>query len=180
MKKFLTTGLLAALLTAPLLAAPASAAPPNLLGTPIPGPNGQPACWQVYGWGENTYNAGWTYDLQMGGGIRLDVTSHKSGDRKFMPTNNDQCSVAVQPGAKYNLGLTYRNSVPASITVFTHSPATGWQYWTDLATLPATTGANSFQVQTPVIPAGVDRLIWGASISEVGYVVSTRYSMTKA
>lgn len=145
------------------------------------GPDGFPTCWQRAGWGTNTH----TYAVtgRAHGGARamaLTMTARTSGDRKLIVRENAQCAPAVIAGHQYDLSVWYTTTTPSTVvTVFRHD-ATGWHYWTDLATLPVSAAYRQAEVRTPPIPAGTDQLSWGVTIYAVGTVVTDDYSMVDA
>lgn len=144
-----------------------------------------PSCFTVGGWGSRQLTSSLSADVPANStaGTRsqdLTISSYVSGDAKLIQSEQAGCAPAVLPGSQYDLQVDYKTTaIPGtSLTVFSHS-ATGWQYWTDLKTLPASASWTTAQARTPVIPQGVDRISFGLSISANGSLKTTNYSMTK-
>jgi hypothetical protein len=105
------------------------------------------------------------------------LAGRTEGDYKLIPT--DAASPAVTPGTVYSLSAWYKSTTDKnSLTVFAHT-ATGWGYWTDLKTLPVAADWTQVKAETPAIPAGIDAIAWGVSISGDGTLVTDDYSTTK-
>ena len=141
-----------------------------------------PTCWEQSGWGTNT--AAFSVSTKAHTGtkaLQITVTKAGTGDRKAMMAENTTCAPKVTPGHQYQLGLSYMTSTPnTTITMFRHDTKTGWQYWTDLKTLPVTATYKAASVETPVVPAGTDQVTWGVSIYGVGTLVTDDYTMADA
>ncbi len=141
-----------------------------------------PVCWEQSGWGSNT--AAFSVSGQSSTGARamqITMTAAGSGDRKAMMSENSSCAPAVTPGHQYLLGLSYMTSTPDSVvTVFRHDTRNGWQYWTDLKTLPVSAAYAQTSVETPAIPADTDMVTWGVSIYGVGTLITDDYTMYDA
>ncbi|MFE7132834.1 galactose oxidase-like domain-containing protein [Streptomyces sp. NPDC057638] len=175
-------------LTAGLLAAVSSPAPANaranLLANPgfeTPGANAgeMPDCWQRSGWGENAFSFATVPDARTGtAAMRVSLTSRVSGDRKALVSENERCAPRVAPERQYDLSLWYKSTTPdVSITLFRRDTTTGWQYWTDLKTLPVSPGYQRAEVRTPPVPPGTDQITWGASVYGVGSVTTDDHAM---
>ncbi|MFC1443012.1 galactose oxidase-like domain-containing protein [Streptacidiphilus sp. N1-10] len=141
-----------------------------------------PVCWEQSGWGSNT--AAFSVSSQSNTGshaMQITMTAAGTGDRKAMMTENSSCAPAVTPGHQYLLGLDYMTSTPDSVvTMFRHDTQNGWQYWTDLKTLPVSATYAQTSVETPAIPANTDMVTWGVSIYGVGTLVTDDYTMYDA
>ena len=137
-----------------------------------------PTGWFVAGWGDATLTAGVTASAHSGSrAFSLTLSGRTEGDYKLLPAEAN--APAVQPGAVYELSVWYRSTSAAnSVTLFAHK-ATGWEYYTDLATLPAAAGWTRALVQTPPIAAGIDALAWGVSLFGNGTLVTDDYSTKK-
>jgi Domain of unknown function (DUF1929) len=137
-----------------------------------------PTGWFVAGWGDATLTAGVTADAHSGSrAFSLTLSGRTEGDYKLLPDEGH--AAAVQPGAVYELSVWYRSTSAAnSVTLFAHK-ATGWEYYTDLATLPAAAAWTREVIRTPPIAAGIDALAWGVSLFGNGTLVTDDYSTTK-
>lgn len=138
-----------------------------------------PTGWFLAGWGDAAVTSGVTTTDVHGGTRAYSVTlaNRTQGDFKLLPT--EAMSPAVQPGEIYNLSAWYKStSANNSLTIFAHT-ASGWGYWTDIKQLPATPAYTQMTAETPAIPAGVDAIAWGISISGNGTLKTDDYSTTK-
>ncbi|BCJ58327.1 hypothetical protein Jiend_17490 [Micromonospora endophytica] len=165
-----------------LVASPAQAAPTNLVRNPGVETlsNGFPTCWERSGWGDQNY----TFDLSTAartGNHAMEITIESTtgvGDRKAMMLESPECAPLVTPGHQYDLSVWYRSTTGSTaVTVFRHDTTAGWQYWTDLATLPVAEVYTEATVRTPPVPAGTDQITWGVSIWGVGTLLTDDYSM---
>jgi hypothetical protein len=138
-----------------------------------------PDCWEKSGWGDNDYTFATVADAHTGTkAMRVDVTRRTEGDRKALITESAACAPAVALDRQYDLSLWYKSTTPdASVTVFRHDTTLGWQYWTDLKTLPVSATWDQASVRTPAVPAGTDRITWGVSVYGTGSVTSDDYVM---
>ncbi|MGI5480993.1 galactose oxidase-like domain-containing protein [Streptomyces lavendofoliae] len=173
----MTSGLL-------LAAQPPAAAGINLLKnpgfeTPGTGQDGMPDCWSRSGWGDNDVTFTTTTDAHSGDrAMKVELTRRVDGDRKALVTESAACAPAVAAERQYDLSLWYRSTTPdAAITLFRHDTTAGWQYWTDLKTLPVAGAYTRAEVRTPVVPPGTDRIAWGVSVFGTGGVTTDDYTM---
>ncbi len=159
-------------------------------GTPTPPGDGElttnpsletagnpPAGWMQTGWGDAAVTSGITADAHTGNrAYSIALAGRTQGDYKLIPTAT--ASPAVQPGSVYNLSVWYKSTTANNnITVFGHT-ASGWGYWTDVKALPAAAAWTQATTPTPPIPAGMDAIAWGLSISGNGTLVTDDYSTT--
>jgi hypothetical protein len=137
-----------------------------------------PGGWFLAGWGDSALTAAVVGGAHSGNrAYSITLSGRTQGDYKLLPT--ESAAAPVQPGAVYNLSVWYRSTTASnSLTVFAHT-ASGWGYWTDLQTLPAAATWTQVGAETPPIPAGVDAIAWGVSISADGTLVTDDYSTTK-
>ncbi|GAA1878888.1 galactose oxidase-like domain-containing protein [Streptantibioticus ferralitis] len=168
-----------------LSGSPAAHAGSNLLVNPgfeSVGPDGMPTCWEKSGWGDNDFTAQLTDKSHSGSNaMALTVTRITGGDRKAMMLESTSCAPDVTPNHQYDLSVWYTSSTPnAAITVFRHDVQNGWQYWTDLKTLPVSPDYQHAEVRTPVVPPNTDQITWGVSVYGVGTVVTDDYDMEDA
>ena len=84
----------------------------------------------------------------------------------------------MTPGQQYDLSVWYKSTTPdASMTLFRHDTTAGWQYWTDLATLPTSAGTPRRRSARPPVPANTDQITWGVSVYGVGTLTTDDYAM---
>ncbi|WP_329107492.1 galactose oxidase early set domain-containing protein [Micromonospora sp. NBC_01699] len=143
---------------------------------------GFPECWERSGYGDQVYTSGVTSDARTGNvALKIDISSHTSGDRKMMMLKTGPCAPAVTAGRQYDLSVWYKSTtVAAAMTVFRRDVTAGWQYWTDLATLTASNSFKQKTVRTPPIPAGTDQITWGVSLYGAGTLITDDYQMIDA
>ncbi|MFE9424764.1 galactose oxidase-like domain-containing protein [Kitasatospora sp. NPDC006697] len=144
--------------------------------------NGFPVCWEQAGWGNGSVNYAVTHTAHGGGNaMQITVSNVTTGDRKAMMLENPSCAPSVTPGHQYDLGVWYTStSADTVLTAFRHDVANGWQYWTDLATLPVAGAYTQAGVRTPVIPPNTDQITWGVTIYGTGTLTTDDYSMQDA
>jgi hypothetical protein len=176
-----------ALLTASVwwLGAPSAHADANLLVNPgleSVGAGGFAQCWDARGWGDNDATIGLTGEAHTGArALRITMTARTDGDRKAMPSEDPSCAPDVVPDHQYDLSFWYTSSSPdVAVTVFRHDVTDGWQYWTDLATLPVAGEYERASVRTPPVPPNTDQLTWGATLYGVGELTTDDYAMADA
>ena len=137
-----------------------------------------PDGWFLAGWGDAQVSGSVIADAAVSGtrAYQLTLSGRTVGDYKLLPT--EARSPAVQPGEIYRLSVWYKATTPSNaVTAFIHT-ASGWEYWTDLATLPVSGVWSQATIVTPGIPAGVDAIAWGVSLAGNGTLVTDDYSTT--
>ncbi|MEU4212307.1 galactose oxidase early set domain-containing protein [Streptomyces sp. NPDC026206] len=141
-----------------------------------------PTCWEKSGWGDNDFTVTTTDQAHSGSrALSVSVTRRVDGDRKALMAEDTSCAPNVTPAHQYDLSLWYKSTTPdATITVFRHDVKSGWQYWTDLKTLPVSAQYAQTSVRTPVVPPGTDQISWGVSVHGTGTVVTDDYDMEDA
>ncbi|MCC3766685.1 DUF1929 domain-containing protein [Streptomyces sp. UNOC14_S4] len=144
--------------------------------------DGDPTCWEKSGWGDNDATYALTPDAHTGTkAMTVTVTRRAGGDRKMLMREDTSCAPDVTPSHQYDLSLWYKSTTPdASVTLFRHDVKDGWQYWTDLKTLPLSGNYTRSVVRTPVVPPGTDQLTWGVSVYGTGTVTTDDYAMEDA
>ncbi|MGW3422507.1 galactose oxidase-like domain-containing protein [Streptomyces phaeochromogenes] len=178
------TALLAvgALTSGLLLIAPQPASAANLVKNPgfeTAGTGDMPYCWEKSGWGDNDFTFSTVADAHSGSkAMKVELTRRTEGDRKALITESAECAPVVSVGKQYDLGLWYKSTTPdTSLTLFRHDTTAGWQYWTDLKTLPISGSWTEATVRTPEVPAGTDRITWGVSVYGTGSATTDDYTM---
>ncbi|MFJ6568175.1 galactose oxidase-like domain-containing protein [Streptomyces sp. NPDC091292] len=172
----------AALTAGLLLTSPQSASAANLIKNPgfeTAGTDGMPYCWEKSGWGDNDFTFTTVADAHSGDhAMKVELTRRVDGDRKALITESAACAPVVQEGRQYDLGLWYKSTTPdVSVTLFRHDTVAGWQYWTDLKTLPISVNWSQAEVRTPEVPPGTDQITWGVSVYGTGSVTTDDYTM---
>ncbi|MBC7707673.1 DUF1929 domain-containing protein [Polaromonas sp.] len=139
-----------------------------------------PSGWFVAGWGDSVVTKSVVTGAAAHSGAQayaITISGRTQGDYKLIPV--DSLAPAVQPGSSYQLSAWYKSTSSAnSLTVFAHTAA-GWEYYTDLQTLPPVDQWTQAIATTKAIPAGVDAIAWGISIAANGTLVTDDYSTTR-
>jgi hypothetical protein len=140
---------------------------------------GVPTCYQPSGWGQSTATSGLINEVPAGAtgrSWRITMSGYQSGDYKLLAAEQAGCAPAVQPGQQYDISVSYRSTAAQqSITLFRHTAA-GWQYWTDVQALPASTAWSKVTATLPAVPAGTDLVSFGVSLFANGLLDTTGYS----
>lgn len=139
------------------------------------GATGVPDCFQLGGYGTNSYTFATTTDAHTGSvAERLDVTSVTSGDRKLV-TRQDAgtCAPAVTPGSSYRVSLWYKGSWASGsatkISVYYRDGTTGaWTYWASSPAFSSTANWAQAAYTTPPMPANAAEISFGLSLPVVG------------
>jgi peptidoglycan/xylan/chitin deacetylase (PgdA/CDA1 family) len=144
----------------------------NLLQNPSleQGSANPPNCWLLGGFGTNTFAWTWTADAHTGTHAEnLNITSYTNGDRKLLTNFSSACSPAVTPGHSYTITVWYKAPAPAKPVIFAFSNTTGgngaYNYWSQSAAQPSTTGWTQATWSTPVVPAGVTNISVGMGMN---------------
>lgn len=138
--------------------------------------HGFPVCFQHSGYGSNTATFA-TVAGHTGLGEQITQTAWVNGDHKVIEMEDPTCGPKVTAGHQYQASLWYESTIPSvTLTVFKHTAA-GWSYYTDLKTLPVAAAWTQATALTPVIPAGVDRISFGASIYNNGTLTTDDYAL---
>ncbi|MFI6876622.1 polysaccharide deacetylase family protein [Streptomyces sp. NPDC050400] len=148
--------------------------------------DGVPTCFQLGGYGTNTYS--WTYTTDAHTGSRAErvaVTSYTDGDRKLV-TRQDTgaCAPAVTAGRSYTLGLWFKGSWPAGapvkISVALRGTGGAWAYWTSSsAYAPSPSVWQHAVFTTPAVPSGNTAISFGLSLPAVGNATVDDFSLVQ-
>ncbi|MEV3857203.1 polysaccharide deacetylase family protein [Streptomyces sp. NPDC050095] len=165
---------------------------------PAPGPtlqnpsleastSGVPTCFQLGGYGTNTY--AWTYTTDAHTGSRaerVDITAYTDGDRKLV-TRQDSgtCAPAVTAGHTYTVGLWYKGTWPAGtlvkISAYLRNAAGTWSYWTS-SSPPYAPSPSAWQhgvFTTPSAPSGSTAISFGLSLPAAGNATVDDFSLVQ-
>ncbi|WP_131742693.1 polysaccharide deacetylase family protein [Actinomadura roseirufa] len=146
--------------------------------------NGVPNCFQLGGYGTNTFTWTRTNDSHTGQyAERVDITARTDGDRKLV-TRQDAgtCAPAASPGHTYKLGVWYKGSwgsgVTTKMSIYYRNAAGVWTFWTNGPTLAATSTWQRTLVTTPAVPAGATNLSFGVALPGVGSLTVDDFTLT--
>jgi Bacterial Ig domain/Polysaccharide deacetylase len=144
--------------------------------------DGIPDCWQLGGFGTNTFI--WTRVAGAHSGSfaeSLQVTARTSGDRKLLPTlDAGACAPAVTAGARYTLNAWYKSTVQTAFVVYYRNSAGTWTYWTTSPNVASAANWAQASFTTPALPAGATHLSFGLALSAVGTLVTDDYALVRA
>jgi peptidoglycan/xylan/chitin deacetylase (PgdA/CDA1 family) len=148
-------------------------------GLETPGPWHLPKCWQEASYGKNTaVFTTVTPGLSGNTSAQLQVTDHKSGDAKVLPTlDMGECSPSVIAGHSYTLGAWLTSTGPTQIEVYLRDRTGAWKYWTASPWFPASVDPVQNSWTTPAIPQGAVGLSFGFNLFSDGTIVTDDYSM---
>lgn len=141
-----------------------------------------PQCFMTAGWGDGTVTGALSADVPAGSpaGARsyaLTLANRTMGDTKLLQSEAAGCAPAVVEATEYDIAIDYKSTTGSiGITAFQHTVA-GWSYWTEVKALPASAAWTTGTATLPPIPAGVDRVSFGISLSGDGALSTTGYSM---
>lgn len=141
-----------------------------------------PTCFLPAGWGDRAVSQRVSTDVPAGAapGSRswaVDVSAYASGDAKLIQAETAGCAPTVVPGESYDVSVDYTSTTDRNaLTVFAHT-AQGWQYLTDLKTLPTSSEWTTATARIEKIPEGVDRISFGVSLAGNGQLRTTNYSL---
>jgi peptidoglycan/xylan/chitin deacetylase (PgdA/CDA1 family) len=147
--------------------------------------NGTPTCFQLGGFGTNTFS--WTRVSDAHTGTyaqQVSVTGYTNGDRKLV-TKQDagtSCAVPAVPGHTYQLSSWYKGAwgtgTQVRITLYYRNSAGAWIYWTSAPLLAAATDwTKTPAYTTPALPAGSSALSFGVAIAGLGTLITDDYSV---
>ncbi|GLI03181.1 hypothetical protein Pa4123_84590 [Phytohabitans aurantiacus] len=139
---------------------------------------GFPQCWKRTGQGKQNFSYAVTPTARTGkAALKITIGAFTSGSRGAVM----DCAPTVTEGRQYDLSVWYTStSAATAMTLYRHDAKAGWQYWTDLATLPATKQFKQKTVRTPPVPAGTDQITFGVNLYGAGTLVTDDYKMVDA
>jgi len=129
-----------------------------------------PTCWQLGGYGNNTFAWTRTSDAHTGSfAEKLDINTFTDGDRKLVNTQDaGACAPAATPGKVYTVTVWYKSTVAPRIFAYYRNSSGVWTFWANSAALPVSAGWTQVSYTTPAVPAGATNLSVGLGISAVG------------
>ena len=144
--------------------------------------DGIPDCWQLGGFGTNTFT--WTRVAGARSGSfaeSLQMTARTSGDRKLVQTQDSgACAPAITAGAKYTLSAWYKSTVQTAFVVFYRTSAGTWTYWTTGPSVASAANWTQASFTTAALPAGATHISFGLALTAVGTLVTDDYALAVA
>ncbi|MFL5828978.1 MAG: polysaccharide deacetylase family protein, partial [Solirubrobacteraceae bacterium] len=132
-----------------------------------------PDCWQLSGFGTNTFAWSHTSDSHSGSfGQRVDITSYTSGGRYLLTSqDNGPCAPSVTPGKIYTLSEWFKSNVAVSFLAYTRDSSGNWTLFKGS---PNITGSATSWTQAkytlPAIPAGATAISFGLQLASAGFL----------
>jgi peptidoglycan/xylan/chitin deacetylase (PgdA/CDA1 family) len=129
---------------------------------------GVPNCWNLAGYGTNTFTWTWTTDAHTGSHAEnLNITSWTNGDRKMLTAFNGSCSIATSAGHQYTITVWYKSTARPVIFAFssTTGPTGGYGYLAQSPPQSIASGWTQATWTTPVMPAGTTNLSVGMGLT---------------
>jgi peptidoglycan/xylan/chitin deacetylase (PgdA/CDA1 family) len=141
-----------------------------------------PTCWQLGGYGNNSFTWTRTNDAHTGSfGELLSISSLTDGDRKLITAQDaGTCSVAATPGHSYTASNWYKtglSGLPAMFAYYRNS-AGSWVYWATSPRFAASTSWAQASWSTPAVPTGATAISVGMGLNQVGAVTMDDFSVT--
>jgi peptidoglycan/xylan/chitin deacetylase (PgdA/CDA1 family) len=140
-----------------------------------------PDCWQLGGYGTNTYSWLRSADAHSGSfAERLQITSLASGDRKLVTSQRDlACAPTPTIGKTYTLSAWYKSDQPVLLTAYYRNSAGAWVWWAQSPSLAASGGYVKANWTTPAVPAGATKLSVGLTLARVGTYTVDDFSLVQ-
>ena len=164
---------------------PPPATGPNLVQNPSletdTNSDGTPDCWQLGGFGTNTFAWSRPTDAHTGSfAQQVSISSFTDGDRRLITLQDlGTCSPSVTVGHTYLVSGWYKTtSNNARIVVYTRSSTGTWAFFAQQAAPLATASAwTQTSYTTPAVPAGTTALSIGMSLRNTGTLTMDDFSM---
>lgn len=139
-----------------------------------------PDCWQLGGYGTNTYTWTRTSDAYSGSfAERLQVTSLSTGDRKLVTSQREPaCAPAATTGQTYTLAAHYKSTQTVYLVAYYQTAAGSWVWWAQSSPLPARSVYGHAAWTTPAAPAEAVKLSFGLSLRQVGAVTMDDFGLS--
>ena len=143
--------------------------------------DGIPDCWQLGGFGNNTYNWSRVTDAHDGTYAEmLQILSYTDSDRKLV---NDQHNVTCEPAANvghsYTFGAWYHSDQPVFLVAYYQNASGSWVWWAQSPVQAASSTYRHATWTSPAVPTGAVRLSFGLSLRSVGTVTMDDFTLTQ-
>jgi peptidoglycan/xylan/chitin deacetylase (PgdA/CDA1 family) len=138
-----------------------------------------PTCWQLGGYGTNTFAWTRTSDAHTGSfGEGLTISSLTSGDRKLVSAQDTgTCAPAGTPGKTYTVTAWYKSSDGPTIFAYYRNSAGSWVYWSQSPRLPTATTWTQRSWTTPALPSGATAISVGMGLLTTGSVTMDDFGL---
>ncbi|MEO3783179.1 galactose oxidase early set domain-containing protein [Actinocorallia sp. B10E7] len=166
----------------PGLSAPALSAPAGGLRNPgferLAG--GFPACWTRLSTGRNSGTVRVVRKARRGGrAMEVRITRHVRGFRAVV--QKQDCALKVQPGRRYDLGLSYRSTSGRAAVVLFRQKADGrWARWHAFPHLPSSRKYRRASFRTPVVPKDTGAIRFAVGLQGRGTLVTDDHGFRRA
>lgn len=134
---------------------------------------GLPSCWMLGGYGDNAAVHDFVSPGRTGGvAARVRVSDYEDGDAKWLQRFDlGECSPAVEPGAKYDLGSWYSATSATQFSIYLRNDRGAWQYWTSSSWFPKSSSYRLATWTTPPIPDGYEAISFGLNVFHDGELI---------
>jgi hypothetical protein len=154
----------------------------NLLQNPSleTGSGNTPTCWQLGGFGANSFTWTRTSDARTGDfAERLDVTDLTDGDRKLVSAQDlGLCAPTVTPGHAYTVRAYYKSDVQTRIFAYYRNASGAWTFWSSAAFPASPSSWARASWVTPAVPSGATNLSIGMGLSIVGSATMDDFALS--
>ena len=134
--------------------------------------DGVPDCYRINSWGNHTFT--WTRTTDAHSGTyaeRVDVSAFVDGaDRLQTWDDLGYCTPTVIPGHQYRLSVWYKSTVPVRFSTNARDSlfSSPFLFWSESPPFPASSDWAEATWTTPVVPAGVNGMLFGLMITSDG------------
>jgi peptidoglycan/xylan/chitin deacetylase (PgdA/CDA1 family) len=138
-----------------------------------------PTCWQLGGYGTNTFTWTRTSDAHTGSfGEGLTVSSLTSGDRKLVSAQDTgACAPSATPGKTYTASAWYKSSDGPTLFAYYRNSAGTWTYWSQSPRFPTATSWTQRSWTTPAVPSGATAISVGVGLTTPGSVAMDDFGL---
>ena len=138
-----------------------------------------PTCWQLGGYGTNTFTWTRTSDAHTGSfGEALTISSLTNGDRKLISAQDaGACAPSATPGKTYTATAWYKSTDGAVFFAYYRNSAGAWTFWAQSPKFPSTTSWSQRSWTTPAVPAGATAISIGVGLVTTGSVTMDDFGL---
>jgi peptidoglycan/xylan/chitin deacetylase (PgdA/CDA1 family)/archaellum component FlaF (FlaF/FlaG flagellin family) len=138
-----------------------------------------PTCWQLGGYGTNTFTWTRTSDAHTGSfGEALNISSLTNGDRKLISAQDTgACAPSATPGKTYTATAWYKSTDGAVFFAYYRNSAGTWTFWAQSPKFPNTTSWSQRSWTTPAVPGGATAISVGVGLVTTGSVTMDDFGL---